>query len=104
MHQQGGLARGGRALEGCRGHGDDHSPALERVEHLPAGERAALGVELVSSFDEPWRRVRVEVGTERDDEDVGVERPCVGLDAFRRRIDRGDVVCTNCTPGLTMSA
>ena len=91
MHEQSGLARSGRALERRRGHGDDHPSTFESLEHVTAGERTALCVELVTSFDEPRRRARVEVRTECDHEDVRIERASLGLDALRGRIDRGDV-------------
>ncbi len=90
VHQQRGLARRGRALERRRGDADDHPAAVEVGQHVAQRERAGDGVELVAALDQAGRGRRVEVGAERDDEDVGVERPGVGLDALGDRVDRPD--------------
>ncbi len=90
MHQQRGLARRGRALERRRGHRDDHAAAGEVGEHVAQRERTGDRVELVAGLDESRSRLRVEIGAERDDEDVGVEGAGVGLDAFGVGVDGAD--------------
>ena len=90
-------------------NGVDVTPTITRppsksAEHVAQRERAGDRVELVAALDEPGRRRRVEVGAERDDEDVGVERAGVGLDALGGRVDRADRRLHERTPGLTMSA
>ena len=74
VHQQRGLARRRRALERRRRHADDHPAAVEVGQHVAQRERAGHRVELVAALDQPGRGRRVEVGAERDDQDVGVER------------------------------
>ena len=91
MHEQGGLARRRRALVRRTRDADDDAPALEPVEHVARRERAGLGVELVTRLDQPRRRGRVEVGAERDHQDVRVEGAGGGLDPARVRVDRHHV-------------
>ena len=79
-------------------------PPGEFGEHVAQRERAGLGVELVAALEEPGRRLRVQIGAERHDEDVGVEGAGVGLDPLRRSGSIARMVdCTNCTPGFTKS-
>ena len=42
------------------------------------------------TFDETRSGIGTQVGAQRDDHDVGVERARIGLDAARRWIDRSD--------------
>ena len=65
---------------GAGGHlkGVEVTATMTRPPSKPAmtsreRERSVLCVELVAAFDEAGRRRRVEIGAERDDEDVGVE-------------------------------
>ena len=90
VHQQRGLARRGRALERRRRHRDDDAPAVEVSQHVAQRERAGLGVELVAALDESRRRLGVQIGAERDDENVRIERAGVGFDALGVGIDRAD--------------
>ena len=99
MHQQGGLARCRRALERGRRHADDDPATRKLLQHIPGGERTLDRVELVAAFDEPGGCRRVEVGAERDHQDVGVERADIGRHAPGDRIQRADHRGTNCTPG-----
>ena len=85
VHQERGLARRGRALERRRRHRDDHAPAVEVGQHVAQRERAGFGVELVTALDEPRRRLGMQIGAERDDEHIRVERARVGFDALCRR-------------------
>ena len=82
--EQRGLARRRRALERRRRDPDDHPSAGEVGEHVAQRERAGVGVELVAALDQAGRRRRVEVGAERDHQDVGLERAGVGLDPLGR--------------------
>ncbi len=91
VHEQRGLARGGRALEGRRGDRNDDPASLEARDDVAQRERPVLCVELVAAFDEAGSRRRVEIGAERDHEDVGVEGARIGLDSLGSRIDRVDV-------------
>ena len=88
MHEQRGLARRRRALERRRGDGHDHAAAVERLEHVAGRERARHRVELVTGLDQPRRVLGMQVRAERHDEDVGVQRTGVGLDAAGHRVDR----------------
>ncbi|MBL7627700.1 hypothetical protein [Frankia nepalensis] len=83
----------------------DHPPAAELVQHRPRRERARHGVELVPGLDdEPWRRRRrVQVGAERDDHDVALERAGIRLDRRASGSMARIAACTNRTPGLTSS-
>ena len=91
VHQQRRLARCRRALERRGGH-RRRSPGRpsKPLEHVARREGAGHRVELVAALDQPGRRLGVEVGAQGDDEDVGVERPGVGLDASRDRVDGAD--------------
>ena len=91
VHQQRRLARRGRTLERRRRDRDDHPPPVEPGEDVTQRERPLLCVELVPALDEPGCRARLEVGAERDHEDVCLERTVVSLDSLRDRIDRLDV-------------
>ena len=90
MHQRRGLARRGRALERRRRHRDDDAPAVEVGQHLTQRERAGHRVELVAALDQSRRRFGVQIGAERDDENVRIERARVGLHALGVGIDRAD--------------
>ena len=90
MHQERRLARRGRALERRRRHGDDDAPAVEVGQHVAQRECAGLGVELVAALDQSRRRLGVQIGAERDDQNVRIERPGVGFDALGVGIDRAD--------------
>ena len=61
------------------------SASTSRSANAPAHR-----VELVAALDQARRRLGVQIGAERDDEDVGVERAGVGLDALGVGIDRAD--------------
>ena len=100
VHQQGGLAGRRRALERRRRDADDDSSALEPVEHVARSERRRRRCRTRARPRRARESRRVEVGTERDDEDVGVERAVVGLDPLGRRDRSPDRRCTNRTPGL----
>ena len=88
VHQQRGLARRGRALERRRRDRHDDATAVEVRQHVAQRERAGHRVELVAPFDQTGCRGGIEIGAERDDEDVGVEATRVGVDVLRHRIDR----------------
>ena len=90
VQQQRRLARRRRALERRRDHPDDHPAAVEVRQRVAQRERAGDGVELVAGFDQARGRRRIEIGAQRDHEDVRVERPGVGLDPLGVRIDRPD--------------
>jgi hypothetical protein len=87
VHQQGRLARRGRALERRRGHPDHHVTAAEVTNGVAERERARDGVELVPAVDQTGGRSRVEIRTESDDEHVGIEQTGCRLDLPRFRID-----------------
>ena len=78
-------------------------PPSKSRQHVAEGERAGHRVELVPAFDQPGGGRGVEIGAERHDHHVGVEGPGVGLDARATGSIARTVVCTNRTPGLTMS-
>ena len=89
VHEQGGLAGGRRALERRGGDAHDHPSAPEVGQDVAETEGAGHRVELVATFDQPRRGVRVQVGTEGDHQDVGVEGAGIGLDPLGARVDRG---------------
>jgi hypothetical protein len=89
QHQRG-LARGGRALERCRGDTDDNPSATERVQHVAAGEGAVDGVELTAGLDQPRRRRRVQVRAQSHHHHVGPECAGVGLHPAPNRVDGPD--------------
>ena len=90
MHEQRRLARRRWAFERRRRDGDNDPTAVESVEDVSQREGARLRVELVTAFHQARRGVRMEVGAERDDQDVRIERAGVGHDTFLGRIDRAD--------------
>ena len=53
-------------------------------------EGSFLGVEVVAPVEEPRRRFGLQVGSERHDEHVRIERAGIGLDTFRARVDHAD--------------
>ena len=90
VHQQGGLAGRRRALEGRRRDGHDHPPTLERGQHVPQLEGTGHRVELVAALHQARGRIGMQVGAQGHHEDVGLERPGVGLHPLRGGVDRGD--------------
>jgi hypothetical protein len=89
VHQQGRLAGSGRAFERRRGDPDDDPAALEVGQDPAQGEGARLGVELVAPLDQPRRGLGVDVGAQRDHQDVAGERTGVRLHLPGRRVDGG---------------
>ena len=100
MHQERGLARRRRALERRRRDRDDHPATVETFQHVAEREGTRHRVELVAPFDQSRRRRRVQIGTEGDHQDVGVEGSGVGLDAFGDGIDRPHRRLDEPHPGL----
>ncbi len=106
VHQQRRLARRRRALERRRGHPDDHPAAGEVGEHVaqPRTRRPPC-----RTRGPPSTSPGVAAGSRSAPSATTMmsasKRPGVGLDPLRAAgsIDR-IVACTNCTPGLTMSA
>ena len=67
-------------------------PPSNSAQDVTRRERSLDGVELVAApLGEARGGLRVEVGAERDDQQIGLERPVVGLDATGRRVDRVDL-------------
>ncbi len=87
MQQKGGFAGGRRALEGRRGDADDGGAFLEGRQHVAQRESARDGVELMAALDQPGGVLRMQVGAERHDQDIGLESPMVGHHPPGERID-----------------
>ena len=103
VHEQGRLAGRRRALERCRGDPDYYPAAFETRRGCLARERAVGRVELVSPLEQPWGGRGVEVGAEREDEDVALEVARIRLDALRPGSMARMTVWTKRTPGFSMS-
>ena len=68
-------------------HADDGRAPLEAREHVAQREGSRDRVELVAAFHQPRRGCRIEVGAERDHQNVRLERSRVGHHAPGGRID-----------------
>ena len=68
-------------------HADDGRAPLEAREHVAQREGSRNRVELVAAFHQPRRGRRIEVGAERHDQHVRVERSGVGHHAPGGGID-----------------
>ena len=104
VQQQRRLARRRRALERLAGHADDGRAALERGEHVAQRDGARDRVELVAALDEARRRRRI-VGRRRARRRGCPRRTCRRRSRRALRPGRSIArcVCTNRTPGFTMS-
>ena len=91
VQQQGGLARRGHALVRGGGDPDDDAAAREPVERLPRGDGTLHRVELVAGLSQARRLLGSQVGAERDNENLGLERAGRGLDSLRGGVDGQDV-------------
>ncbi len=90
VQQQDALAGRGRALEGCAADADDDAALREARNGVAHPHGALERVELVARLGQAGRCAEVVVGSQRDDQDVGLVRARVGRDAPRLGIDRGD--------------
>src|SRR5580700_7058715 len=90
MQQKSRFAWCWRALERGGGHADHDVAAGEFRQHISEREGSCHGVELVTPFDQSWSSGGIQVGPERDDQDVALEGSRVCLHAFVRGIDGPD--------------
>ena len=104
VDEEGGLDRRSGALEERTEHTDDDRAALERRERVSGSLRAGEGVELEAVFHESRRRRNVIVGSECDDEDVGVVGGNVGDDSAMFGIDGRHGLLTELDSGLVDGA
>src|SRR6185369_11909057 len=84
------LTRRWRTFERLSADTDDHATPFESLQNVADRERTLNRIELVSAFNQTRGGREIVVSTERDHEDVGVERTAIRHDTFRSGIDRAN--------------